>query len=278
MLGKVDGLLAAVPVDRTELAQLKMSLAEKLETLKQLDAAILEHTDDANLEEEITRTDEFKANIYSAMAKLDLASSATPPAAATAAGTDTAPTPAATTPAADSIKLPKLTIDPFDGELTKWTPFWDSFESAIHGNGRLSAADKFNYLRSLLKGTAREAVSGLMLTAANYAEAVSILKKRFGNKQQIISRHMDLLMNVESVASHNNVKALRRMYDAIETNVRSLKALGVTSDSYGGLLSSVVMNKLPAELRLILTRKVEDDDWQLDVIMEQLLKEIEARE
>ena len=58
--------------------------------------------------------------------------------------------------------------------------FWDSFESAIHLNRSLSDVDKFNYLRSYLESTAAD---GLSLTSANYAEAVDILKKRFGNKQ-----------------------------------------------------------------------------------------------
>ena len=30
--------------------------------------------------------------------------------------------------------LPKLTIKKFDGDLTKWSTFWDSFDSAIHIN------------------------------------------------------------------------------------------------------------------------------------------------
>ena len=58
-------------------------------------------------------------------------------------------------------------------------------QQSMHANAGLTDIDKFNYLRSLLRGTAREAVSGLMLTAANYSEAIAILKRRFGNKQII---------------------------------------------------------------------------------------------
>lgn len=38
--------------------------------------------------------------------------------------------------------------------------------------------------------------------------------------------------------------------------MRSLKSLGVMPDSYGALLSSVLLNKLQTELRLIVSRKV----------------------
>ena len=57
------------------------------------------------------------------------------------------------------------------------------------------------YLHSLLEGSALDAISGLKLTAGNYPEAISILKKRFGNKKQIIARHMDTLLNLDAVVS-----------------------------------------------------------------------------
>lgn len=169
-------------------------------------------------------------------------------------------------------------IQPFDGNVTLWTSFWDSYDSAIHQNTGLNGVDKFNYLRSLLKGSARDAISGLMLTEGNYAEAISILRRRFGNKQQIISKHMDILMNTEAVTSPHNVKALRHFHDVVESNIRSLKALGVAAETYGSLLASVLMNKLPGDLRLVIGRKIGEAEWQLDTIMTELLQEVEARE
>lgn len=56
-----------------------------------------------------------------------------------------------------------------------------------------------------------------MLTAANYREAIEILSKRFGNKQRIVDKHMDVLLSLEAVTSDTNLKALRRLYDKIET-------------------------------------------------------------
>jgi hypothetical protein len=74
------------------------------------------------------------------------------------------------------------------------------------------------------------AVSDLTLTAANYEE-IATLKRRFGKKQQIVNRHMDLLLNLESVTSQHNLKGLRHLYDVVEANVRGLRALGVPSAS-----------------------------------------------
>ena len=38
------------------------------------------------------------------------------------------------------------------------------------------------------------------------------------------------------------------------------------------------MNKLPQELRLIISREIKDQDWQLDNIMHALEDELKARE
>lgn len=87
------------------------------------------------------------------------------------------------------VKLPKISLPHFKGNLVYWTAFWDSYESAVHLNRALSDVDKFNYLRSLSENS----------SSANYAEAIEILKRRFGNRDVIVSRHMELLLNLTSV-------------------------------------------------------------------------------
>ena len=64
---------------------------------------------------------------------------------------------------------------------------WESFEAAVHNNPDLTQVEKFNYLASVLERSAHEAISGLSLTAANYEEAISTVKKRFGGRQKIIN-------------------------------------------------------------------------------------------
>ena len=123
-------------------------------------------------------------------------------------------------------KLPKLTLRHFNGDMTQWSTFWDSFESAVHKNKSLSNIDKFNYLRSVLERSAKEAIAGLTLTNANYTEAIEILMKRFGNKKQIIGKNMDALLSIESVTSPQNVRALRKLYVHLETHIGGLGRWG----------------------------------------------------
>ena len=177
------------------------------------------------------------------------------------------------------VKLPKLTLKRFNGDLTKWATFWDSFVSSVHSHPGLSDVDKFNYLNTLLEGTAAaEAISGLKLTGPNYGEAVAILKRQFGTTKEIVSKHMEALVNIDAVTSQYNLKGLRHFYDLVESQVRGLSALGFLAESYGSLLSPIIMGKLSQEFRLIISRSVRDDSWQLDELMQLMDAEIKARE
>ena len=55
MLNQIDPSLAAENKDLPKLAQLKMILEEKIETLKLLDSEILNLTEESEIEEEIVR-------------------------------------------------------------------------------------------------------------------------------------------------------------------------------------------------------------------------------
>ena len=50
----------------------------------------------------------------------------------------------------NSVRLPRLELRKFDGNILKWQEFWDTFESTIHKNNDLHNIDKFNYIRSQL--------------------------------------------------------------------------------------------------------------------------------
>ena len=175
------------------------------------------------------------------------------------------------------VRLPKLNMKRFNGDLTKWTTFWDSFSSSIHTNPSHSNINKFNYLIFLLESTDAEAIAGLTPTDANYEEAVSVLQRRFGNPQMVINRHMEALLNVPGISSHQDTRDLRKLHDSVEAHVRALK---VPSQTYGGFLISVLVNKLPPELiiRLIITCEMTGLTWDLKRLMKIFGQEMEARE
>ena len=65
---------------------------------------------------------------------------------------------------AGGIRLPKINLPKFNGDVTRFMSFWQSFNCAIHSNDSLSAVNKMNYLVNLLEGPAHSTVTGLELT------------------------------------------------------------------------------------------------------------------
>lgn len=174
------------------------------------------------------------------------------------------------------VKLPKIELKSFSGNYQKWQGFWDTFQSAVDGNTSISAIEKFTYLKSC---RASNAESRLPLTADNYKVAIDILKDRFGKPQLLISNYMDALLKLSSVNSVHETKKLRELFDKIEINIRGLNALGVESQSFGNLLVPIVMEKIPSELRLVVSRKFgSEESWNLDALLSALKTELEARE
>ena len=74
MLTNVNELLLTLEPgptsDTSKLTQLKLSLQEKLEMLRQLDSEILDLTEEDHLVDEIEQADIFKEEIYTAITKL----------------------------------------------------------------------------------------------------------------------------------------------------------------------------------------------------------------
>ena len=177
-----------------------------------------------------------------------------------------------------SVALPKMKIKTFSGDPTEYQSFYQSFEEAIHKNTNLSNVEKMNYLVSLLEGEASECIKGLNLTNENYENARELLAKRFGDKQTLISAHMDMLLGLEAVDDEKDIKGLRKLFDRIESQVRSLEALDCKSDTFGPMLIPIVIKKLPNEFRLLVSRNTPGEVWNINDILKEFEKELSARE
>ncbi|XP_064468567.1 uncharacterized protein LOC135380226 [Ornithodoros turicata] len=177
-----------------------------------------------------------------------------------------------------TVKLPKLEIPRFNGDLRNWNGFWDQFDSTINSNQSIAKVEKFKYLRSYLTDKAATAVCGLSLTAENYDIALDLLKDRFSKKSLIIDAHMSRLLTLTKVSDSSQVTKLRELYDAVIIGVRSLEALDVAHTSYGVLLLSALRKAVPSDLNLECDRKHLDGKEDLISYLEFLRIEIPSRE
>ena len=133
-------------------------------------------------------------------------------------------------------------------------------------------------MKSLIYGQAAETISGFSLTDENYEEAVALLKERYGNKQVLISAHVESLRKLPAAVTINETKKLRAIYDKTEAHVRSLKNIGIATETYGSFLSPVIMAKIPEELRIAITRELPSNDWKLGPMLEIFRKELQLHE
>ncbi|KAL5494489.1 hypothetical protein EMCRGX_G015831 [Ephydatia muelleri] len=257
VIGQVKADLDSTDRDALKLQQQRQKLKEKLEILRKLDSEILDLTADENeISAEIEQTDEFNGDLELTILTLDKALDAN-------AATD------------DTLQIPQGNqITATAGSRTADRAAHNSSPSSQHSDDTTSTR------ASSPHGTpmTAEAIAGLSLTSSNYDEAIAVLKKRFGNKQQLIAKHMDVLLHIEPVTSSRNIKGLRQLYDKVESQVRCLKSLGVDSASYGTLLTSILTSKIPHDLSLIISREVPQDEWEFEAILKVIEREVEARE
>ncbi|XP_053387257.1 uncharacterized protein LOC128551020 [Mercenaria mercenaria] len=167
-------------------------------------------------------------------------------------------------------RLPKLELPKFDGDILEWQSFWDSYECAIHNNVSLSGVQKFTYLKTSLRNEALQMIAGFSLTNSNYEKAVS--HKRYGQKDIIIQSYMTALLEVP--APTHTVSSLRRFYDTTETYIRALESLNQSESTYGSLLTPVMLQKLPSDVRQNMTRAHGSQSWRLPELLSSLLSEI----
>ena len=285
-LEKMQGLLDNFEFSAANQVQrYRIALTEKLDILGALDDEILTLIAEENIEDEISETGIVRESIHQMIVQIDEALNAVE--VENSGHTDKSishyPSNSNSNSFTENLgagkaKLRKIILKKFHGDPICFTPFWDSFRSAVDDNPCLLDVDKFNYLRNLLEGSAAGAIRGLPLTAENYGAAKDILKKRFGQPQIIINAHMEGLVKVATVAVDNDLKRLRFLYDRVEAHVRALQALRIQCESYGKLLVPLLMEKLSPSMRLIISRAIDQPEWDLDILLKAFDSEIEARE
>ena len=254
---KLEGWKNGLEKQRQDIEELDKEILALLEADEEINSEIMEK---AEIEQKIEENLCIIAHALKERAVVEVASVSSPQ-----------------VPNFDRVKLPKLQLTYFNGDPTKWMTFWDSFSSTIHESTNLSNIDKFKYLQQSLVGAAAETIAGLTITNDNYKEAIELLKKRFGDKQIILSKHIEHLMEIPKVTLNEDLKKLRTLLDKTETTVRSLRNMKVPTSNYSIVLTPIIMSKLPQELRLFISRQLSDE-WDLDGLLKHLGDELNVRE
>ena len=106
------------------------------------------------------------------------------------------------------IKLPKLHLSTFDGNILYWQEFWHVYSLAVHEQD-IPNVTKFSYLKGSLRNAAATAIYGISVTNDNYPVAIKILHDKFGKKENIIEalysrlQHLPMATNRFSDIKHS---------------------------------------------------------------------------
>ena len=136
------------------------------------------------------------------------------------------------------VRLPKINLPSFNGDITRFQSFRQSFKFPIDEHETISNIHKMKYLMSLVEGPVCKALQGFDVTDESYDHEKETLQKRFGNQQTIVGTHMKALLSIEG---HKNMKRteLRELHYNANVHIHRLEALCISSDKYGYLLTLV---------------------------------------
>ncbi|UYV84483.1 hypothetical protein LAZ67_X002352 [Cordylochernes scorpioides] len=139
------------------------------------------------------------------------------------------------------VLLPKRKLPEFGGDVREWITFWSRFED-IHNDEDLSDSDKYQYLVDCMleNSEAQQLVLSFPVSGKNYASVIKDLKERFGRDNMLIKVYVrDLLWLIIRSAQERKVN-FKDLVTKLNSQIRHLSMLGVTTDKCADILYPVV--------------------------------------
>jgi Protein of unknown function (DUF1759). len=153
------------------------------------------------------------------------------------------------------VRLPKLELPTFDGNLDEWLSFRDLFMAAVHDNAGLTGAQKLQYLKASVKGTAALLLQSVSITNDNYEQAWDLLNDRYQNRREIVTSTLKRLVNHPPMRSDSPLE-LRKLVDNTMECIRSLKVMKVPVEHWDVIISYLIVDKLDRESK---------QQWELNI-------------
>ena len=107
---------------------------------------------------------------------------------------------------------------------------------------------------------------------------MAILKSHFGDPQVVIQSNIDIFLALHPTSSSSNINDLRKIYDKVETVSRNLQRFEVHAEHFGPILIAVLMENLPSDFRLQVSRNMPQGKWEISKLLDEFEKELLSRE
>lgn len=143
-----------------------------------------------------------------------------------------------------SVRLSVINLPKFNGELSEWLKFRDTYKSLIHDNPNITSVQKFNYLQASLEGGAFEAINEYEFS--DNKEAWRSLHDRYDNPKLLIHNYIDSIFKLKGLVSES-AEQLLELLDSVTKHTRALKKLNEPIEHWDSLLIYIIASKLDTD-------------------------------
>lgn len=155
-----------------------------------------------------------------------------------------------------NIRLPKIVLPTFSGNIKQWPEYFDTFNALIHNSNSLSDTEKFHYLISSLSGDALAIVKTFPMTHEHYRDAYEALTARYKSKRDLAFTCWRDILNINF--KYNDGHSFRKSLDLFEENLCILKTINLPIGHWDFILVYHILSKLEPDLRRCFEEKYSD--------------------
>ena len=251
---ELEQLLSSVPLDVQRCLVVWDAVESKFEELKQVDSEIyeglLEESTEEVLAAEMDSSDSYRRRYIELRLNRENLMGGNDNVRNSVASVNCGLTSNSVIMGRRKFKLPTIEFKKFDGNIRDWLSFWSQFKK-IHEDPNIDDSDKIEYLvqATVPNSRARRLVESFPTMGENYNKIIEGLKSRFGREDLQIEVYVRQLLNLilKNAMTRGKVD-LSTLYDTIETQLRALETLGITSRNCAAILFPLIESCLPQDL------------------------------
>lgn len=125
------------------------------------------------------------------------------------------------------VKLQRLELPSFNGDIADWPLFYNLFKVNIHDRPDIPKGHKLQHLLAKLTGRAQLMCSGILPTEANYDVIWNVLLNRYEDKRNLATHYLDILFNFKTNKFESS-QHLTLFVDKVGAAIAALKALNIS--------------------------------------------------
>ena len=145
-------------------------------------------------------------------------------------------------------RFPRLEVEPFDGDVTKWFEFAASFKQCVH-DVVPDLGLRMTYLRKFLTSTVRARFQHLLYDERCYYRVLDALEFEYGRPELVARIHLAAIEAAPS-CSEGDYSRLLSLSRKLNEATACLTNIGCVADLCSQTLLGTVARKLPPTLRL----------------------------